>query len=535
MFKSFLSSLQQRAFALNSVSIALLVILVLGAFLRMYEFGDWLRFSPDQARDAAITFDITRGEIPLLGPGAGGTEFRLGPVTHYFSFLSGSLFGFTPPSLAYPELLFSILTLPLVFLLVSRLFGWKMGLLAALLSAFSGFMIRYGRFQWNPNTMPFFTILFLLSAQAFFDRETKRQYMWAIAFGVALGVGIQLHTFLLVLLPLLTVILFGFLAFHRRLSYGMAALSIAGALALNIPQILSETRTNFSNTEAFIQGVGGETESTRSYSSRLGRDALCHIRANAFILSALGHSDHCDRFVSTVKKKAWQHPIDIAHAIVEILFTVGGFFLLGWFAWKEPDERKRFLLVSVLLYSGLLFLLIVPVANEIAMRYFLASAFVPFVLLGAWGAFLFEKGNVFRVAFLVFCALLIVSNGWFLKKEYDFFRSGKVSDGDTAIWGETKPLAKFLSKNTAPGETAYLIGMKSYRKRFHKGFSYPLHLEGKTLLRWEDEGFPTGSGPVFLVRKKTKSFDEATEIDGRPILDRVTSGRVSVFLLRKGT
>lgn len=512
----------------------LIAIVLLGAFLRMYEFHDWLRFSPDQARDAAITFDMTKGEIPLLGPGAGGTEFRLGPVTHYFSYISGSLFGFSPSALAYPDLLFSILAIPLIYLLVARIFGRKIGLSVALLVAVSGFMIRYGRFQWNPNTMPFFTALFLFSALAFFDREMKRRYLWAIFFGIALGVGVQLHTFLLILLPFLTLLLFAFLAFRRSLSLGMAALSICVAVFLNTPQILSETRSNFANTEAFLKGVGGETESTKSYGSRMGRDALCHIRANGFILSALGHSDHCDRFVSTIKKKQWQHPVDVLHAIAEIVFTVGGFFLLGFFAWRERDERKRFLLISILLYSTILFALVVPVANEIAMRYFLANAFVPFVLLAAWGKFLWDRGAIFKWMFFIFLAGLVVSNVFFLKKEYVFFQSGKVSDGDTAILGEIEPLAKFVSKNTASGETAHLIGMRSYRKRFHKALAYPLHVEGKTLLRWEEEGFPDGSGPVFLIRKKTKSYDEATEIDGRPIHDRMTSGRVSVFLMRKG-
>lgn len=517
----------------HTTTFLLIALVLLGAFLRMYEFHDWLRFSPDQARDAAITFDMTKGEIPLLGPGAGGTEFRLGPITHYFSYISGSIFGFSPAALAYPDLLFSILAIPLIYLLVARIFGRKIGLMTAFLVAVSGFMIRYGRFQWNPNTMPFFTTLFLVSALSFFDREMKRRYMWAVFFGIALGVGVQLHTFLLLLLPFLTLLLFVFLAFRRTLSLGMAALSICVAIFLNIPQILSETRSNFANTEAFLEGVSGETESTRSYGERIGRDALCHIRANGFVLSALGHSDHCDRFISTVKKKPWQHPVDGLHAIAEIVFTLGGFFLLGFFAWKEKDHRKRFLLVSILLYSATLFVLIIPIANEIAMRYFLVNAFVPFVLLAAWGKFLLERGAIFKWAFFLIFAGLIVSNAFFLRKEFVFFQSGKVSDGDTAIWGEVEPLAEFISKNTVSGETAHLIGMRSYRKRFHKALAFPLHIEGKTLLRWEDDGFPDGTGAVFLVRKKTKSYDEATEIDGRPILDRMTSGRVSVFLLRK--
>lgn len=530
----FFSFLGKKVDCFGWVRVSLVAIILLGVFLRMYEFGDWLRFNPDQGRDAIVAFDMTRGEIPLLGPVAGGTEFRLGPATHYISFLSGSIFGWTPPALAYPELLFSILTIPLSYLLVARMFGRKMGLVAALLVAVSGYMVRYGRFQWNPNMMPFFVTLLLLSAQAFVDREMKHRFLWVVTFGVALGIGVQLHTFLLVLLPVLLVIFFGFLGFRRALPFGMATVAIGIAIFLNIPQIVSEVNNNFSNANAFLDRTNRDNMSVTNVSQRIDRDALCHIRANAFILTGLGHTDDCNRFIALMKKKKpMTHPFDIAHATFEIIFTVGGLLLLGWFAWKETSVGRRFLFVSALVYSIVLFILIIPVANEIAMRYFLANAIIPFVLLAAWGKFLSEKGMIFKWGFGVFVIALFVSNGWFLKKEFDMFSTGKVGDGDTAIWGEMKPIAEFVSKNTAPGGTAYLDGMRDYRKRFYKGIAFPLHIEGKNLIRWEDEGLPDDSGPIFFVRKKTRASDESTEIDGNPILDKITSGRVSVFLLRR--
>lgn len=517
----------------HNVAFLLLAIVLFGAFLRMYEFHDWLRFNPDQARDAIITFDMTRGEIPLLGPLAGGTEFRLGPITHYFQYVSGLIFGFRADTLAYPDLLFSIGAIPLFFLLITRMFGRKWGLFAAFFTALSGFMVWYGHFAWNPNSMPFFTALFLLAAQSFFEKDSKWRYEWAILLGIAIGVGVQLHTFLLILLPFLTALLFGYLIIRRSLPKLAAALVLLVAIVFNIPQIMYEMKNNYANTEAFLKAFNSETGGGRSYLTRAGQAAMCEVRSNAYIVSALGHSDACDRFISTVKKKPWKHPVDTAHAIVEIIFTVGGFLLLGYFAWREQDPKRRFLLVSVLVYSIFLFLLIIPVANEVAMRYYLAGAFIPFVLLVAWGKFFEERRRMFLWGFVLLLLGLVVSNGVFLKKEYDLFQSGKRSNGDTAILGEVEPLSAFMSRYISPGETAHLIGMRNYRKRFHKALAFPLHIEGKELVRWEQKGFPDGTGPVFLIRKKTKSYDEATEINGRPILDRITSGRVSVFLMRR--
>ncbi len=64
----------------KGVIISLALILLAGVFLRTYAFHDWLRFSGDQARDAAIIRAAIEHEapLPLLGPLAGGTNFFIG-------------------------------------------------------------------------------------------------------------------------------------------------------------------------------------------------------------------------------------------------------------------------------------------------------------------------------------------------------------------------------------------------------------------------------------------------------------------------
>lgn len=517
----------------DPVLFVLVVIVLLGALLRLYEFHDWLRFNYDQARDATVAFNISKGELPLLGPLAGGTEFRLGPIIHYFQYLSGALFGFAPSVLAYPDALFSILFIPLVYALVSRMFGKRLGLMAAFLCAISGFMIRYGRFAWNPNSMPFFATLFVLSGWAFIDRASRFRYWWAALFGIALGVGVQLHTFLLVALPLLTVSLFGFLAFRRMLPFRMAGVAIGLALLLNVPQLLHEIRNDFSNTRAFFSGVATETESRHTIPDRFLTDLTCHVRANGFALSSAGDTDDCNRYISKISKNPWEDPIGIVSIALEYVFTIGGFLLLGIFAWKEHNPQKRYFAVAILGYSVILFALVVPVANEVSMRYFLANAFVPFVLFAVWGRFLLARGRVLAVGFFLLFIGLTVSNVLFAKEEFELYQTGKVSDGDMSVLGEMEPLAVFVARETPVGETAHLMGMLSYRRRFAEGIAYLLRLEGKDLIRWETKKLPEEQGPVFHIRKKTRSYEGATEIDGLPILDKVTSGRVTIYLLRR--
>ncbi|NMC87867.1 MAG: hypothetical protein GYA69_05505, partial [Candidatus Moranbacteria bacterium] len=75
-----------------------LVFLAAGIFLRTYNFHDWLRFNTDQARDAVVVSDFLEGKtaLPLLGPKAGGTDFKLGPIFYYFQIISAKIFGVSP-------------------------------------------------------------------------------------------------------------------------------------------------------------------------------------------------------------------------------------------------------------------------------------------------------------------------------------------------------------------------------------------------------------------------------------------------------
>ena len=100
----------------------LLAIMIVGVFCRTYQFHDWLRFSPDEARDATYISDAITGKAPLpaLGPQAGNTQFYLGPLYYQAEYVSALVFGNAPDKIAYFDLIFSILSIPMLFLRVLR-------------------------------------------------------------------------------------------------------------------------------------------------------------------------------------------------------------------------------------------------------------------------------------------------------------------------------------------------------------------------------------------------------------------------------
>src|SRR5512146_3127228 len=88
------------------------VVIIAAIFLRTYHFHDWLYFKMDQARDAMLVNEAYQngpGNLPLLGPKAGGTKANVGPAFYYFQYLSTVIFHSNQPDvMAYSDLLFSI-------------------------------------------------------------------------------------------------------------------------------------------------------------------------------------------------------------------------------------------------------------------------------------------------------------------------------------------------------------------------------------------------------------------------------------------
>lgn len=109
---------------------ALALIISVGIFLRTYHFHDWLVFNPDQARDAAVVDNVLSGQTSwiILGPEAGNSHFQLGPWFYHMQVISAKIFGSAPDTMAYPDLLFSVLAIPLFYIFLKKYFSTRMSL-----------------------------------------------------------------------------------------------------------------------------------------------------------------------------------------------------------------------------------------------------------------------------------------------------------------------------------------------------------------------------------------------------------------------
>lgn len=256
----------------NKVEILiLLVILLVGAFFRLYKISDYMTFLGDEGRDAIVAKDILRGDLTLLGPRASAGDFFLGPIYYYMMAPFLLLSGYDPVGPAIMVALFGIATIYLVFHTGRYFFSSKAGLIGASLYAVSPIVVAYSRSSWNPNPMPFFSLLMLFLLYIAVKNQNLKFFTIV---GFLLGIAMQLHylsTFLAVII-FFFVLLGGVIAskknIFKRLTTGYAAIFI-GFLVGFSPFLLFEVRHGFPNLRtifSFIFTGSGDPGQALNYS-----------------------------------------------------------------------------------------------------------------------------------------------------------------------------------------------------------------------------------------------------------------------------
>lgn len=187
-------------------NILILFILAIAAFLRLYRISDYLTFLGDEGRDVLVVKRILEGNLTLLGPRASAGDFFLGPIYYYFMAPFLYLWHLDPVGPAIMIGILGVITVWLTWHVGRIFFGGKAALFAATLYAVSPVVIAYSRSSWNPNPMPFFSLLILYLVYKACSLQSTRLF-WVI--GILFGITMQLHylaTFLGVIIGVYVVI-----------------------------------------------------------------------------------------------------------------------------------------------------------------------------------------------------------------------------------------------------------------------------------------------------------------------------------------
>jgi 4-amino-4-deoxy-L-arabinose transferase-like glycosyltransferase len=504
-------------------------IVLVGIFLRTYNHHDWLRFNADQGRDSELVSNVVEGKAtwPLLGPKAGGTEFKLGGAFYYLEIVSAKIFGNYPDKMAYPDLFTGILCIPLLYLLLRKYFEKDMSLVLVAIFAVSNYAIRYARFAWNPNSTPFWTMLALYAMSEVISVKKNHKFLWAGIAGLAIGIGVQLHTTLLLFLPITAIIVFGYLAFKniKVLKYFFVILAVS--LLLNVPQLFGEYQSGGKNISAFFGGIKTKQSSESTILDNTLHGTSCWVQGNLDIVSGYEISDKCSFTPGT-------HKGDTLAFLIGLIFVVGGTILGYQYIRKESDADKKSFLLLLSVFTSVTFVIFIKLAYELSVRFYLILIFLPFFLLGFWLKFLGEKFSKQRLRILLsIIAILIFSNLYFVQKYFaNFAGYGNVGGGnyDIAILSQVEIFSNFIVVNSGGARSVYLDGDQKFLFKAFKPIKY---LTQKSNVDVSESNKKTTISEPYFYLGSLKDKERISGDVNVKVLQSKTYGQFTIMLIQR--
>lgn len=175
----------------------ILLILLIGVFLRLNEIDKLLVFTGDQGRAYLGAVAIIRnGQFPVIGPQTSIPGVYLGPFFYYLIAVPLLLGNLNPVAPAILTSLLGVGAIYLVYRIGRDFFSERVGLLAAFLYASSPLAIIQSRISLEPSPLPLFGLLFIFASLKFFKGE--RLFIWLVIFSLLIALQLNLSAILLI-------------------------------------------------------------------------------------------------------------------------------------------------------------------------------------------------------------------------------------------------------------------------------------------------------------------------------------------------
>jgi len=341
-----------------------------------------MEFLGDQGRDVVIIKDFLKnGNLFFIGPQTSIGNMYLGPYFYYLIAPSLLLSGYSPVGPAVFISLLSVATVALIFFISKKWFNLKTAYIAAFLYAISPVVIKYSNFIWNPNIMPFFSLLFVYF---FFESFRVKKYHYFLYSSLAFIMVMNSHYLGLALLPFTGLFwLYNLVKFIKTKSLDLKPFikyTLLAALVFIIsltPQILFDIKHNGQNAKALLNFF--------TY-----RETTVNIKAYKAI-------PEIPSLFNQVNTRLLAGKNETAGLIISIIFAIG----LIPFILKFKTQKINFWIIFFWYLSGLVSLALYK--QHVYDHYFAFLFPVIFILV----AFLISKSKLFGV--LLFILITIFS------------------------------------------------------------------------------------------------------------------------------
>lgn len=185
----------------------LFLIFLLAIAIRFLYFPDNVYFAYDQARDSYTALEIIQGDIKLVGPPSYlSDKIFPGPLIFYIYAPIYFLFNNNPEAVSGFFRIFNSFGIILTFAIGTVIFNKRVGIISAILFAFSYEQTQYSLFISHQPLAVIPVLLFYLGLALFLFKKEARGF---ILLALGLGLAIQFHYgYILLILPLLLILLF---------------------------------------------------------------------------------------------------------------------------------------------------------------------------------------------------------------------------------------------------------------------------------------------------------------------------------------
>jgi hypothetical protein len=379
--------LKAKALLKDPFLITLIILIFIGIVLRFYNFTGFVTYLGDQGRDTIVMRRIvTLEHLPGIGASSSVGSLFLGPFYYYLVAPWLLITGFNPVGPALGVAFFSTLFIAVMYYVAKDLFDKKVAIIAAALTALSYTMVWFARFSWNPNLLPFSS---LLTFYFFVRAQQKHRASDFFLAGVFLSISTQFHYVSLAFgLPIS--LLFVYYGFQKRTELKNVLTNLAsmvfGFALLQAPLIIFEFKNNFINTMGFLKLFTESHDSGRSFIQEL-LYTLNEVNFHAL---------------------QWR-AVDVVSAAI----LIG--LLCGLYIWRKKENRSIWM-------TSLFFILMLSataVFTENKNRHYFGALYPLYYILIAYviATYVWTKKTL---ALVVGCILIFA----FMQKDlYEFFRS----------------------------------------------------------------------------------------------------------------
>ncbi|OGM31953.1 hypothetical protein A2803_02595 [Candidatus Woesebacteria bacterium RIFCSPHIGHO2_01_FULL_44_21] len=307
----------------------LLFIMIVAFVLRsLYIREGAITFTYDQARDAFVAREIINGDLKILGPSANSSGLYHGVAYFYFVALAYFLGGGSPINASYLLVIFSLLSILVVFYFAKNITG-KVGvaLLASLFSAVSFEFSQYSTWLSNPSLAIVTVPALYLSVWMWTRKQENKWKFWEVVAGLTLGLSVQADVFLLY--HIVPVVVWLWLN-KNKIKIVQIGRFIASSLIALSTMILVELKFGFQGVKGALALAGGGE--TMAQGKRFGDYVLLY-------LNQLG-----DIFANNI------FPINISYGSL-VVFAMVVWLVISWLKAKTKVDLRLFLLLFIFSHS----------------------------------------------------------------------------------------------------------------------------------------------------------------------------------------